>query len=108
MNRCHLAILSNTSSFWLLCMCSVSSMVYTLFFVQRQYLQNTYDYDSTRHQLVINGDGAKWITSCREYFRNSTLVLDRFHIAQDIQRIFRDHPRRRSVREKFEKNGRAA
>src|SRR5690625_1873354 len=67
-----------------------------------QFLMNTYDYDPTKHQLVINGDGAKWITSCREYFRNSTFVIDRFHVARDIQSIFREHPRRRSIRKKFE------
>src|SRR5699024_12440192 len=32
-----------------------------------QYLMDTYEYDPTKHHLVINGDGAKWITSCREY-----------------------------------------
>jgi len=67
-----------------------------------QYLMDTYDYEPTRHQLVINGDGAKRITSCREYFRNSTFVIDRFHVARDIQSIFREHPRRRSIRKKFE------
>src|SRR5690625_7925706 len=63
---------------------------------------DTYEYDPVRQQLVINGDGAKWITSCREYFRNATFVIDRFHIARDIQSIFREHPRRRSIRRKFE------
>ncbi|MDC3417535.1 UPF0236 family transposase-like protein [Aquibacillus salsiterrae] len=54
-----------------------------------QYLMDTYEYDPTRHQLVINGDGAKWITSCRDYFQhNATFVIDRFHIARDIQSIF--------------------
>ena len=67
-----------------------------------QYLMDTYEYDPVRHQLVINGDGAKWITSCREYFRNATFVIDRFHIARDIQSIFREYPRRRSIRRKFE------
>src|SRR5699024_8437860 len=44
-----------------------------------QYLMDTYEYDPTKHHLVINGDGAKWITSCREYFRNNaTFVIDRF------------------------------
>jgi len=66
-----------------------------------QYLTDTYHYDPTQHQLVINGDGAKWITSCREYFRNGIFVIDRFHIARDVQYIFRDHPRYRSIRKKF-------
>src|SRR5690625_2131172 len=66
-----------------------------------QYLMDTYHYNPRQHQLVINGDGAKWITSCREYFRNGIFVIDRFHIARDIQYIFRDHPRYRSIRKKF-------
>src|SRR5699024_3420507 len=57
-----------------------------------QYLMDTYEYDPTKHHLVINGDGAKWITSCREYFRNNaTFVIDRFHVARDVQRLFRNH-----------------
>ena len=67
-----------------------------------QYLMTTYEYDPTKHHLVINGDGAKWITSCREYFRhNAIFVIDRFHVARDVQRIFRDHPRYRSIRKKL-------
>lgn len=66
------------------------------------FLMASYDYDPTHHHLVINGDGARWITSCREYFQtNATFVIDRFHIARDIQRIFRDHPRYRTIRKKF-------
>src|SRR5699024_6289310 len=66
------------------------------------FLMASYDYDPTHHHLVINGDGARWITSCREYFQtNATFVIDRFHIARDIQRIFRDHPRCRTIRKKF-------
>jgi len=67
-----------------------------------QYLMATYEYDPTRHHLVINGDGAKWITSCKDYFQhNATFVIDRFHVARDVQRIFRDHPRYRSIRKKL-------
>lgn len=63
---------------------------------------DTYEYDPTRHHLVINGDGAKWITACREYFQqNATFVIDRFHIARDVQRIFKDHPRYRAIRKKL-------
>ncbi|MGM8365691.1 ISLre2 family transposase [Virgibacillus sp. W0181] len=69
-----------------------------------QYLVDTYEYDPTRHQLVINGDGAKWITSCREYFRhNAIFVIDRFHVAREVQYIFRGHPRYREIRKKFAK-----
>src|SRR5699024_7153145 len=67
-----------------------------------QYLMDTYEYDPTKHHLVINGDGAKWITSCREYFRNNaTFVIDRFHVARDVQRLFRNHKRNRSIRKKL-------
>src|SRR5690625_591896 len=67
-----------------------------------QYLMTTYEYDPTRHHLVINGDGAKWITSRRDYFRNNaTFVIDRFHVARDVQRLFRDHSRYRPIRKKL-------
>lgn len=67
-----------------------------------QYLMDTYEYDPTKHQLVINGDGAKWITSCQEYFRNNAIfVIDRFHVARDVQRLFRNHKRYRSIRKKL-------
>ena len=66
------------------------------------FLMDSYDYDPTRHHLVINGDGAKWITSCRDYFqKNATFVIDCFHVARDIQRIFRKHPRYRVIRRKL-------
>lgn len=69
-----------------------------------QFLMDAYEYDPTKHQLVINGDGAKWITSCRDYFQhNAIFVIDRFHIARDVQRIFRDHPRYRAIRKKLGK-----
>src|SRR5699024_6992350 len=49
------------------------------------YLIETYEYDPTMHHLVINGDGAPWITSCRDYFqKNATFVIDRFHVARDV------------------------
>ena len=67
-----------------------------------QYLMDTYAYDPTHHHLVINGDGARWITACRDYFQhNATFVIDRFHVARDVQRIFRDHKRYRSIRKKL-------
>ncbi|TES57522.1 ISLre2 family transposase [Halalkalibacterium halodurans] len=66
------------------------------------FLVTNYEYDPTKHHLVINGDGAPWITACRDYFQhNATFVIDRFHIARDVQRIFRDHPRYRSIRKKL-------
>ncbi|MBP3040007.1 ISLre2 family transposase [Bacillaceae bacterium Marseille-Q3522] len=63
------------------------------------FLAETYEYDPTVHKLVINGDGAGWITACREYFQNRAFYsLDRFHVAREIQRIFREHPRYRPIR----------
>ncbi|MFS0647585.1 ISLre2 family transposase [Siminovitchia sp. 179-K 8D1 HS] len=63
------------------------------------FLVETFDYDPLEHLLVINGDGANWITACREYFpSNAFFSIDRFHVARDIQRIFRDHPRYRAIR----------
>lgn len=67
-----------------------------------QFLMDTYAYDPTRHHLVINGDGAKWITACREHFRDrATFVIDRFHVAREVRCIFRDHPRYRAIRRKL-------
>src|SRR5699024_7350461 len=55
-----------------------------------------------RSHLVINGDGAKWITNCRDYFQhNAIFVIDRFHVARDVQRLFRQHKRYRSIRKKL-------
>lgn len=63
------------------------------------FLEETFGYDPLTHLLIINGDGAKWITSCRDYFpSNAFFTIDRFHVARDIQRIFRDHPRYRAIR----------
>src|SRR5699024_12273611 len=52
-----------------------------------QYLMDTCEYGPIRHHVVINGDGRNWITSCREYMRNKpTLVIDRCHVAREVQR----------------------
>jgi len=62
------------------------------------FLMETYDYDPTVHRLVINGDGAGWITACRDYFKDRAFFsIDRFHIARDIRRLFRDHPRYKAM-----------
>ena len=67
-----------------------------------EFLIHHFEYDPTKHHLVINGDGASWITACREYFQhNATFVIDRFHIAREVQRTFRDHPRYRAVRKRL-------
>ncbi|MCF6093923.1 ISLre2 family transposase, partial [Microaerobacter geothermalis] len=63
------------------------------------FLMETYDYDPMVHRLVINGDGAPWITACRDYFKDRAFFsIDRFHVARDIRSIFRDHPRYRKIR----------
>src|SRR5699024_11965768 len=37
-----------------------------------------------------------------DYFqKNATFVIDRFHVARDVQRIFRDHKRYRMIRKKM-------
>ncbi|WP_335870818.1 ISLre2 family transposase [Bacillus sp. 2205SS5-2] len=63
------------------------------------FLVDTYDYDSSVHRLVINGDGANGITSCRGYFKDRAFFsIDRFHVVREIRRFFREHPRYRSMR----------
>lgn len=62
------------------------------------FLMETYDYDPTVHRLIINGDGAGWITACRNHFNGRAFfTIDRFHVARDIRRLFRDHPRYRAM-----------
>lgn len=60
----------------------------------------TYEYQPTKHHLLINRDGARWITWCRDYFgHNATFVIDRF---RDIRQVFRGHPRYRPTTEKLD------
>ncbi|CAI9393860.1 TPA: ISLre2 family transposase [Acinetobacter baumannii] len=69
-----------------------------------QFLMDTYHYDPTTHLLAINGDGASWITACREYFQKKAFfTIDRFHVAREIQRIFKEHPRYKAIRKKLAK-----
>lgn len=69
-----------------------------------QFLMDTYYYDPSKHYLMINGDGANWITSCRDYFsKNIFFVIDRFHVARDLRTLFRGHPRYREIRKKLVK-----
>ena len=70
-----------------------------------KFLTDTYDYDPAVHKLVINGDGAAWITACREYFGDRAFyTLDRYHVAREIQRLFKRHPRYRALRKALAKN----
>lgn len=62
------------------------------------FLIDTFEYDPTVHKLVINGDGAGWITACREHFQGRAFFcIDRFHVARDIRSLFRKHPRYRQI-----------
>lgn len=46
-------------------------------------------YDLTNTQLVLNGDGARWIQeSSKDYFPGLIVQLDRFHIKRDVCRHF--------------------
>lgn len=64
-----------------------------------EFLVEHFEYDPTVHKLVINGDGANWITACREHFKDRAFFsLDRFHVAKDIRSLFRQHPRYRQMR----------
>lgn len=67
-----------------------------------QFLFENYGYDPTYHILIINGDGAGWITSCRAHFKkNAFFTIDRFHIARDVKQIFKEHPRYRSIKKRL-------
>ncbi|MDQ0163976.1 ISLre2 family transposase [Aeribacillus alveayuensis] len=63
------------------------------------FLEEHYDYDATETKLIINGDGAKWIRACQDYFQGQCFYcLDRFHVAKAIRELFRNHPRYREIR----------
>lgn len=63
------------------------------------FLMDNYDYDPMQTKLIINGDGAPWITACRDYFRaNGCFVLDRYHVARELRALFRQHPRYYAIR----------
>lgn len=66
------------------------------------FLMDHYAYDPTVHKLIINDDGAGWITACREHFRNRAFFcIDRFHVARELRGLFRGHPRFKNVRKAF-------
>lgn len=68
------------------------------------FLMEAFDYDPAVHRLVINGDGATWITACRDYFQGRAFfTIDRFHVARDIRRLFRDHRRYRAMQKALAK-----
>ncbi|WP_205597824.1 UPF0236 family transposase-like protein, partial [Anoxybacillus sp. MB8] len=66
------------------------------------FLVKEYGYDPLEDWVVINGDGAPWITACREYFGDrGYFQLDRFHVAREIRQLFRGHARYRVIRKKL-------
>lgn len=63
------------------------------------FLIENFEYDPTVHKLIINGDGANWITACRDYFgERAFFTIDRFHVAKSIKGLFKHHPRYRVLR----------
>lgn len=66
-----------------------------------EFLMDTYNYNPNEHYLIINGDGAEWITTCREHFKHVFFTIDRFHVARDVRTIFKEHKRYRSIRKKL-------
>lgn len=67
-----------------------------------RFLMEEYRYDPFTDRIVINGDGASWITACREYFGTRAFFqLDRFHVAREIRFCLKDHPRYRAIRRKL-------
>ncbi|MEK4873484.1 ISLre2 family transposase [Bacillus sp. FSL W8-0102] len=69
-----------------------------------EFLMNEYAYDPCRDLLVINGDGAPWITACREYFKGRVCFqLDRFHVARELRQCLSGHPRWQAIRQKLAK-----
>jgi hypothetical protein len=70
-----------------------------------EFLMEHFEYDPTKHKLVINGDGAGWIVACREHFKDRVIfTIDRYHVAKAIQSIFRTHPRYRAIRKALASN----
>ncbi|WAA12927.1 ISLre2 family transposase [Fervidibacillus halotolerans] len=64
-----------------------------------EFLVENFEYDPMVHKLIINGDGASWITACRAYFKDRAFyTIDRFHVAKAIRSLFRKHPRYRKMR----------
>ena len=60
-----------------------------------QFLVDEFEYEPPKHKLVINGDGA---TACREHFKGRAFYcMDRFHLAREIRRLCRKHPRYRQM-----------
>lgn len=66
-----------------------------------RFLMDNYNYSPNEHFLVINGDGAQWITACRDHFKNAFFVIDRFHVARTVKQLFKGHKRYRSIRKKL-------
>jgi len=58
------------------------------------FLIENFEYDSSVHKLVINGDGAEGITACQDHFQSRAFFsIDRFHVVREIRSLFRKYPR---------------
>lgn len=66
-----------------------------------QFLLDNYNYNPSEHLLVINGDGAQWITACQDHFKNVFFTIDRFHVAREVKTLFKEHKRYRMIRKKL-------
>lgn len=66
-----------------------------------QFLIDNYNYNPSEHHLVINGDGAQWITACQDHYKNAFFVIDRFHVAREVKTLFKGHKRYRVIRKKL-------
>ena len=49
-----------------------------------EYIHSTYGQDVN---VIISGDGANWIKSGLNYFKNVTYNLDKFHVVKAISKI---------------------
>lgn len=67
-----------------------------------RFLIEEYGYDPLNDLVVINGDGAPWITQCREYFgHRGYFQLDRFHVAKELRACCFGHPRWKVMKKKL-------
>lgn len=56
-----------------------------------EFLIDHYDVDEDTW-LVVNGDGASWISECTSYFHQCIFTLDRFHVYRDLRGFLKEHP----------------
>jgi hypothetical protein len=56
------------------------------------FLAERYEIDEETW-LVVNGDGAPWIGECESYFHKCIYMLDRYHVARELQRFVGQMPK---------------